>query len=122
MNLMKSIRTSIELTIVYGSVILMLGILGGSLGILASFTIWQLFFGGVQASTLGRNIAIGVLIGVLIGVPIALWAVARELAREQQRGRAREGRCIHCGYSLTGLTELRCPECGQPFEPKGDAA
>ncbi len=28
--------------------------------------------------------------------------------------------CQRCGYSLTGLTEPRCPECGQPFEPKGD--
>ena len=30
------------------------------------------------------------------------------------------GHC-RCGYNLTGLTEPRCPECGQPFEPKGDA-
>ena len=29
--------------------------------------------------------------------------------------------CAHCGYNLTGLPEPRCPECGQPFEPKGDA-
>ena len=29
--------------------------------------------------------------------------------------------CLHCGYNLTGLPELRCPECGQPFEAKGDA-
>src|SRR5580704_9649859 len=26
--------------------------------------------------------------------------------------------CEHCGYSLTGLTtQIRCPECGEPFEP-----
>ncbi len=30
------------------------------------------------------------------------------------------GFCINCGYNLTGLTEPRCPECGQPFEPEGD--
>ena len=29
--------------------------------------------------------------------------------------------CLHCGYSLAGLPEPRCPECGEPFEPKGDA-
>ena len=29
--------------------------------------------------------------------------------------------CVNCGYNLTGLTEARCPECGQPFEPRGDA-
>lgn len=26
------------------------------------------------------------------------------------------GRCTRCGYSLIGLTEPRCPECGTPFE------
>ena len=26
--------------------------------------------------------------------------------------RRRHGRCLHCGYDLTGLTEPRCPECG----------
>ncbi len=29
--------------------------------------------------------------------------------------------CLGCGYNLTGLPEPRCPECGQPFEAKGDA-
>jgi len=26
-------------------------------------------------------------------------------------------RCLGCGYSLRGLTEPRCPECGRPFDP-----
>lgn len=25
--------------------------------------------------------------------------------------------CRHCGYTLRGLTELRCPECGHGFDP-----
>lgn len=25
--------------------------------------------------------------------------------------------CLKCGYSLTGLTEPRCPECGREFDP-----
>ena len=29
--------------------------------------------------------------------------------------------CARCDYSLTGLSDPRCPECGQPFEAKGDA-
>ena len=28
--------------------------------------------------------------------------------------------CARCGYNLTGLPEPRCPECGQPFEQRGD--
>ena len=32
------------------------------------------------------------------------------------------GHCRRCGYNLTGLREARCPECGQPFEAKGDAS
>ena len=31
------------------------------------------------------------------------------------------GHCRRCGYNLTGLTEARCPECGQPFEARGNA-
>ena len=27
--------------------------------------------------------------------------------------RRKRNECIHCGYSLTGLTESRCPECGK---------
>lgn len=27
------------------------------------------------------------------------------------------GRCLQCGYRLDHLTENRCPECGQPFDP-----
>ncbi len=31
------------------------------------------------------------------------------------RSRLSNGLCIDCGYNLTGVTEPRCPECGQPF-------
>ena len=27
-------------------------------------------------------------------------------------------RCCSCGYDLTGLTVRRCPECGEPFDPR----
>ncbi len=32
-----------------------------------------------------------------------------------------ETHCLTCDYNLTGLPEPRCPECGRPFEPKGEA-
>ncbi|MBN8598705.1 MAG: hypothetical protein J0L78_13625 [Planctomycetes bacterium] len=33
----------------------------------------------------------------------------RELVRWR---RARNGRCVHCGYSIAGLSSEKCPECG----------
>lgn len=30
---------------------------------------------------------------------------------------SQEGFCARCGYSLRGLPEPRCPECGRPFDP-----
>ncbi len=32
-------------------------------------------------------------------------------------GRLATASCLKCGYSLRGLTENRCPECGTPFDP-----
>ena len=50
----------------------------------------------------------------LVGIPTAiLWRLDRRMP---------SGHCRRCGYNLKGLTEARCPECGQPFETKGDAA
>jgi hypothetical protein len=54
----------------------------------------------------------------LVGIPVIFlpwFALApwRWIARRRRRKR---GSCVHCGYSLTGLTEPRCPECGTPFD------
>ena len=35
----------------------------------------------------------------------------------QTRRRRRRNECVRCGYSLVGLPEPRCPECGRPIEP-----
>lgn len=34
------------------------------------------------------------------------------------RERSRAGCCIECGYSLRGLADPRCPECGRSFDPE----
>ncbi len=52
---------------------------------------------------------------------IAFGAAAAATVSHRQIRRIRHGWCIKCGYNLTGLPQPRCPECGQPFEPKGDA-
>ena len=33
-----------------------------------------------------------------------------------RRKRKKLGLCLKCGYNLKGLTEMRCPECGEAFE------
>ena len=63
-------------------------------------------------------------LGITVGIPkaatvqIALGVVALIALVEPDavaaRLRRRRGRCPRCGYSLRGLTEPRCPECGRP--------
>ncbi len=33
------------------------------------------------------------------------------------RSSHRNSSCLDCGYTLTGLTDPRCPECGRAFDP-----
>ena len=53
---------------------------------------------------------------------IALTAVAVPTLLIWRFGRKpiKPGHC-RCGYDLRGLPEPRCPECGEPFEARGDA-
>ena len=55
-----------------------------------------------------------------IGAVLATWVVLRSL-RVLSDGRLREpkpkhvlGRCLDCGYNLTGNVSGICPECGTP--------
>lgn len=48
---------------------------------------------------------------ILIMAPLS-WAIGKALPQVHQFGA-----CPHCGYLLYGLTDPRCPECGQPFDP-----
>lgn len=47
-------------------------------------------------------------------IPSSIY-LKRELV---QRRRAKRGLCVGCGYSLTGLAEARCPECGRALAPR----
>lgn len=52
-----------------------------------------------------------IIVGGSLFVLVSIVAIRQE--RRQRRRAANQ--CVACGYSLTGLTEKRCPECGQPF-------
>ena len=47
-----------------------------------------------------------------LGFAFCLAAMAIHWRRLSRRDR---GLCRRCGYNLTGLTQPRCPECGEPF-------
>ena len=53
------------------------------------------------------------------GAALLAWGEYR-LSRRRLR-RIDGSRCRRYDYNLTGLPEPRCPECGEPFEAKGDA-
>lgn len=65
------------------------------------------------------------LVGSVLAVTVAVlivpaWLFKRRVGHNL-RGYVRAVRvptCHTCGYNLTGLTEPRCPECGQPFDTK----
>ena len=62
-------------------------------------------------------------LGIPLWIPAGGFAVLfaqAYLPMRRRRKRVKLGQCIECGYNLTGLPEPRCPECGQPFEGKGD--
>lgn len=53
-----------------------------------------------------------------VPVCLLLWPPARAAIRAQiVRRRRRRGECAACGYSLRGLPEPRCPECGTAIGP-----
>ena len=55
--------------------------------------------------------------GVACGAAVCFWAFGPGvmlLFLYEMRNR-RGGHCLGCGYSLRGLTVMRCPECGRAF-------
>lgn len=55
--------------------------------------------------------------GWVVAVTVACFVgrIAYRTMLRQERLDA--GQCTTCGYSLRGLPEPRCPECGTPFDP-----
>lgn len=93
-----------------------------------------LAFGGVRlAQRLALYIGIYVLFRVLILIParvelllpgvlvvglvVGTFAAGLVLLHQFRRvlRAVSDGRCVECGYLLTGLPEPRCPECGTKF-------
>ncbi len=60
----------------------------------------------------------GVVLAVL-GTILSLCSIIGAIVRFGCKPRIKPGHC-ECCYNLTGLPEPRCPECGQPFEARGE--
>jgi hypothetical protein len=75
---------------------------------------WILYIWGPMANTHLGNVAATFFPLLSVPVPILLLIYMRKLELKQQ---SREPTCERCGYSLTGLTRPRCPECGKAFDP-----
>jgi hypothetical protein len=83
---------------------LALGIVEAMLTAIGATDYWSRV--GIHLSQLGCFVPfIGAAIGYVIG--------RRRDRRTSQRRRL--GRCVRCGYDLRGLSESRCPECGEWF-------
>ena len=73
---------------------------------------------------LAAGLSSGGSMGIVIfplWIPIALLIVPMRRTCLSVRAHHSPGCCRRCNYNLTGLPESRCPECGQPFESKGDS-
>ncbi len=100
-------------------------IIGGTADQIIGIRLWRLAplaagFRTAGVERVWREALRHTLVGTAL-VLVGIGAAAVAAASNRRIRCVRAGGCIKCGYSLTGLTEPRCPECGQPFEPKGDA-
>ena len=73
------------------------------------FYVKQVTFGEIEASGAGGPFwSIAAVATIYPSIALAMGPLRR-------RRRRKRNQCIHCGYSLQGLTEPRCPECGRGF-------
>jgi len=68
---------------------------------------WRIEWGGFCGNTVFWN---------LISIPIPF--VWRRRKINLVRRRLQEARCLKCDYDLRYLQHRRCPECGEPYDPR----
>lgn len=49
----------------------------------------------------------------IAGITLVLIGAYPFFRQYQRRRWLRDGKCLHCGYTISGLTTRQCPECGK---------
>ncbi len=71
---------------------------------------------GLQPLDYLRSMLFSSLVWIPVGLPLAALPIPIYLALTRRFGPpnpARETLCRKCGYNLRGISEPRCPECGE---------
>ncbi len=77
------------------------------------------FPGSGDAAGVERTVIVRLWVPVIL---FGVWPLLCFFRGPLRRARRRAaGRCLRCGYSLSGLSETRCPECGTEFDAKSVA-
>lgn len=97
-----------------------------SLGVLlVVVSVLSSLFLGDSTGLVGRIVQILIVfavLGALFGAPMALVGMVVAGPRIRRSGRAFGPHyCKACGYSLRGLTEPKCPECGRTLVMRSGA-
>jgi hypothetical protein len=87
------------------------------LSVPAAVLVSVLTYVGLELLWSYRGPEFSAFIGSLVG--LALWPVMAVIlwreTPEERRRRTLKVSCPACGYDLQGLTECRCPECGEQY-------
>lgn len=94
-----------------------------TLGVAAVALLIAVVLGAIAAvNTRGDGVLIGFLLGgvaawlVWFGATPLVWRESRAERAARLRGRGVDGvNCPTCGYSMAGLREAKCPECGAAY-------
>src|SRR5947209_15697553 len=76
---------------------------------------WLRKFDAVRHNPVAAGAASALVIAAC-ALPVAR-VVGRSAARATLRRRFETGRCLRCGYPMTGNISGVCPECGRRFVP-----
>jgi hypothetical protein len=96
----------------------MLVVLGGLLvGGVIGVPVYQSIVGPHEDGTWRSAVGLLAWVGLALGGPLIGFTIRDRWVRTLVASRVRQGACLHCRYSLLGLTPqrgvVRCPECGE---------